>query len=82
MAELARVVLIVAVAACALVSVIGVLRGEPAREMLSTVLTLGVATIPEGCRSSSPCRWRSAEPRWRSMACSCAGCAPPKPSER
>jgi Ca2+-transporting ATPase len=47
MAELARAALIVAVAACVLVPLIGVLRGQPAREMLLDGLTLAFATIPE-----------------------------------
>ena len=47
MAELARAALIVAVTACVLVPLIGVLRGQPAREMLLDGLTLAFATIPE-----------------------------------
>jgi P-type Ca2+ transporter type 2C len=47
MAELARFALIVAVAACVLVPLLGVLRGQPAREMLLDGLTLAFATIPE-----------------------------------
>jgi P-type Ca2+ transporter type 2C len=47
MAELARYALIVAVAACVLVPLIGVLRGQPARDMLLNGLTLAFATIPE-----------------------------------
>jgi Ca2+-transporting ATPase len=47
MAELARYALIVAVTACVLVPLIGVLRGQPAREMLLNGLTLAFATIPE-----------------------------------
>src|SRR4051812_41736861 len=47
MAELARAALIVAVAACVLVPLIGVLRGRPGREMLLDGLTLAFATIPE-----------------------------------
>jgi Ca2+-transporting ATPase len=47
MAELARYALIVAVAACVLVPLLGVLRGQPAREMLLDGLTLAFATIPE-----------------------------------
>src|SRR3954463_7065128 len=47
MAELARAALIVAVAACVLVPLLGVLRGQPAREMLLDGLTLAFATIPE-----------------------------------
>ncbi|MFL5852798.1 MAG: cation-translocating P-type ATPase [Solirubrobacteraceae bacterium] len=47
MAELARAALIVAVAACVLVPLVGVLRGQPAREMLLDGLTLAFATIPE-----------------------------------
>ena len=47
MAELARAALIVAVAACVVVPLIGVLRGQPAREMLLDGLTLAFATIPE-----------------------------------
>ena len=47
MAELARAALIVAVTACVLVPLLGVLRGQPAREMLLSGLTLAFATIPE-----------------------------------
>jgi Ca2+-transporting ATPase len=47
MAELARYALIVALAACVLVPLVGVLRGQPAREMLLDGLTLAFATIPE-----------------------------------
>ena len=47
MAELARAALIVAVTACVLVPLVGVLRGQPAREMLLDGLTLAFATIPE-----------------------------------
>ena len=47
MAELARAALIVAVAACVLVPLLGVLRGQPPREMLLDGLTLAFATIPE-----------------------------------
>jgi len=47
MAELARYALVVAVAACVLVPVLGFLRGQPGREMLLDGLTLAFATIPE-----------------------------------
>ncbi|HYH88293.1 MAG TPA: hypothetical protein VEX67_03600, partial [Solirubrobacteraceae bacterium] len=47
MAELARAALFVAVTACVLVPLVGVLRGQPAREMLLNGLTLAFATIPE-----------------------------------
>ena len=47
MAELARAALIVAVTACVVVPLLGVLRGQPAREMLLDGLTLAFATIPE-----------------------------------
>ena len=47
MAELARAALIVAVAACVLVPLVGVVRGQPPREMLLDGLTLAFATIPE-----------------------------------
>ena len=47
MAELARAALIVAVMACLLVPLVGVLRGQPPREMLLDGLTLAFATIPE-----------------------------------
>jgi P-type Ca2+ transporter type 2C len=47
MAELARAALVVAVVACVLVPLVGVLRGQPAREMLLDGLTLAFATIPE-----------------------------------
>src|SRR4029077_15158170 len=39
--------LIVALAACVLVPLVGVIRGQPAREMLLDGLTLAFATIPE-----------------------------------
>jgi Ca2+-transporting ATPase len=47
MAELARAALIVAATACVIVPLIGVLRGQPGREMLLDGLTLAFATIPE-----------------------------------
>jgi P-type Ca2+ transporter type 2C len=47
MAELARAALIVAVTACVGVPLLGVLRGQPPREMLLDGLTLAFATIPE-----------------------------------
>jgi Ca2+-transporting ATPase len=47
MAELARAALIVAVTACVLVPLLGVVRGQPPREMLLDGLTLAFATIPE-----------------------------------
>jgi Ca2+-transporting ATPase len=47
MAELARYALIVALTACVAVPLLGVLRGQPAREMLLDGLTLAFATIPE-----------------------------------
>jgi P-type Ca2+ transporter type 2C len=47
MAELARFALIVAVAACVIVPLIGVFRGQAPREMLLDGLTLAFATIPE-----------------------------------
>ena len=47
MAELARAALIIAVTACVSCRCIGVLRGQPAREMLLDGLTLAFATIPE-----------------------------------
>ena len=47
MGELARAILVVAVAASVLVPLIGVLRGQPLREMLLAGLTLAFATIPE-----------------------------------
>jgi P-type Ca2+ transporter type 2C len=47
MAELARAALIVAVTACVVVPLVGVLRGQPPRQMLLDGLTLAFATIPE-----------------------------------
>jgi P-type Ca2+ transporter type 2C len=47
MAELARAALVVALTACVAVPLLGVLRGQPAREMLLDGLTLAFATIPE-----------------------------------
>src|SRR3954447_12588523 len=46
-AELARAARVGAVTACVVVPLIGVLRGQPAREMLLDGLTLAFATIPE-----------------------------------
>src|SRR3954466_7655358 len=46
MAELARAALVIALACCVLVPLIGVLRGQPPREMLLDGLTLAFATIP------------------------------------
>ena len=45
MAELARVALIVALTACVLVPLVGVLRGQRPREMLLDGLTLAFAPI-------------------------------------
>jgi Ca2+-transporting ATPase len=47
MAELAHAALILAVTASVVVPLIGVARGQPAREMLLDGLTLAFATIPE-----------------------------------
>src|SRR3954447_26196766 len=47
MAELARAALVIALACCVLLPLIGVLRGQPPREMLLDGLTLAFATIPE-----------------------------------
>lgn len=47
MGELARVILLVAIAASVLVPLLGVVRGQPLREMLLAGLTLAFATIPE-----------------------------------
>lgn len=47
MTELARAALIIAVTACVLVPLLGVLRGQPVRQMLLDGLTLAFATIPE-----------------------------------
>jgi Ca2+-transporting ATPase len=47
MSEIARVVLVAAIAASVLVPLVGVLRGQPVREMLLAGLTLAFATIPE-----------------------------------
>src|SRR6266511_1724771 len=47
MGELARVILVVAIAASVLVPLVGVLRGQPLRPMVLAGLTLAVATIPE-----------------------------------
>jgi Ca2+-transporting ATPase len=47
MAELARAALVVAVAASVLVPLLGVLEGQPVRQMLLSGLTLAFATIPE-----------------------------------
>jgi Ca2+-transporting ATPase len=47
MAELARAALVLAIAASVLVPVLGILRGQSARQMLLDGLTLAFATIPE-----------------------------------
>lgn len=47
MAELARAALVLAVCASVLVPLVGVLRGQPVRQMLLDGLTLAFATIPE-----------------------------------
>jgi P-type Ca2+ transporter type 2C len=47
MSELARAALIIALTTCVLVPLLGVLRGQPPREMLLDGLTLAFATIPE-----------------------------------
>src|SRR6266511_1991405 len=47
MGELARVILVVAIAASVLVPLVGVLRGQPLRPMVLAGLTLAFATIPE-----------------------------------
>ena len=47
MAELARVILVVAVAASVLVPAVGFLRGQPFTTMLLAGLTIAFATIPE-----------------------------------
>jgi Ca2+-transporting ATPase len=47
MAELAKVLVVVALVASIVVPVVGVLAGRPPREMLLTGLTLAFATIPE-----------------------------------
>src|SRR3954453_12353280 len=47
MAELARAALVIALACSVLVPLLGVLRGQPPREMLLDGLTLAFGTIPE-----------------------------------
>src|SRR6266511_4144992 len=47
MGELARVILVVPIAASVLVPLVGVLRGQPLRPMVLAGLTLAFATIPE-----------------------------------
>src|SRR6266571_399944 len=47
MGELARVILVIAIAASVLVPLVGVLRGQPLRPMVLAGLTLAFATIPE-----------------------------------
>jgi P-type Ca2+ transporter type 2C len=47
MRELARAALVVAVVASVLVPLVGVLRGQPLRQMLLNGLTMAFATIPE-----------------------------------
>jgi len=47
MGELARAVLVIALAACVLVPLVGVAAGQPVRDMLLGGLTLAFATVPE-----------------------------------
>ncbi len=46
--ELGKVVAVICLAVCALVSAAGVLRGEPVFDMLMTGITIAIAAIPEG----------------------------------
>lgn len=48
LAGLGKSLAVWALAVCALIMAVGVLRGEPAREMLMTAIALAVAAIPEG----------------------------------
>ena len=46
--ELGKTVAIICLVVCALVSVAGILRGEPVFDMLMTGITIAIAAIPEG----------------------------------
>ncbi|MBQ8921541.1 MAG: cation-translocating P-type ATPase [Oscillospiraceae bacterium] len=48
LAELGRVVAVICLAVCVLVSLAGILRGEPVFDMLMTGITIAIAAIPEG----------------------------------
>lgn len=46
--ELGKTVAVICLVVCALVSVAGILRGEPVFDMLMTGITIAIAAIPEG----------------------------------
>lgn len=46
--ELGKVVAVICLAVCVLVTAAGILRGEPAFDMLMTGITIAIAAIPEG----------------------------------
>ena len=48
LAELGKAVAIICLAVCAIVAGAGILRGEPAFEMLMTGISIAIAAIPEG----------------------------------
>jgi Ca2+-transporting ATPase len=83
MSELARYALVVVIAACVLVPLLGVLRGQPARDMLLNGLTLAFATIPElpilvtalvalGGSRFRPCADEAASRSCSAWPCSCS----------
>ena len=48
LAELGKTVAIICLVVCAVVSIAGILRGEPVFDMLMTGITIAIAAIPEG----------------------------------
>ena len=48
LAELGKIVAVICLAVCVLVSLAGILRGEPVFDMLMTGITIAIAAIPEG----------------------------------
>jgi Ca2+-transporting ATPase len=83
MSELARYAIVVVIAACVLVPLLGVLRGQPARDMLLNGLTLAFATIPElpilvtalvalGGSRFRPCADEAASRSCSAWPCSCS----------
>ncbi len=48
LAELGKVIAVICLGVCAVVSLAGILRGEPVFDMLMTGITIAIAAIPEG----------------------------------
>lgn len=48
LAELGRIIAVICLVVCAAVTAAGILRGEPAFDMLMTGITIAIAAIPEG----------------------------------